>query len=303
MQIKQQVSFNPSRFFEDVQNTCTAINAPYSESATQGVIEAYSNSFHTGAVLWRTTDRPGDALNYRFYERKPTDTVSRAVEAGLLKPDHHLGQLITSWSSLYSGTPEQSCDFDAERGLTKAWVYMGGMRPVDDILNAPHVPESIRRHGPTFHSLGLELVRHVAADYLSETLNIYFRAPGPINLQQAITYIRLADVTLNISADEVEEMRQFLNPTGFTFSVTMAYTTGEIQRVAFYALKLHPGKYPVINDRLKVFFSEAPSYDEEEMNAIAWSFGKGGKKYIKAERSYCGELVPLMKDWSSAMSS
>ena len=303
MQLKQPAVFDPSRFLEDIQKTCAAIGAAYSKTNTVRSLEAFDNSFNTGAVLWRTTDRPGDALNYRFYERKPTDTVTRAVEAGFIGPGNPLGELITSWSALYSGTPEQSCDFDAETGLSKAWVYMGGMRPVDDILNAAHVPEQIRRHGPTFHNLGLELVRHVAADYHSETLNVYFRAPGPMTSDQANAYVQLAEPTLNLTAEQVNEMRQFLNPKGFTFAVTMAYATGNIERVGFYALKLPPGNHPVIDERLKKFFSEAPSYDDEEMNAIAWSFGRGGKRYVKAERSYCGQLVPLMREWSSAMSS
>lgn len=55
---------------------------------------------------------------------------------------------------------------------------MGGFRPLDDILCARDVPESIRRHGPTFHSLGLGSLRHVAVDYHSDTVNLYFHAPG-----------------------------------------------------------------------------------------------------------------------------
>jgi 4-hydroxyphenylpyruvate 3-dimethylallyltransferase len=98
-------------------------------------------------------------------------------------------------------------------------------------------------------------------------------------------------------------MLRFLNPRGFTFAVTLDYDTGDIKRVGFYALKLEPGMYPKIDTRLATFFKEAPSYDEETMEAIAWSFGKGGSRYVKAERSYCGQLVPLMREWNSAMSS
>ncbi|RAK74445.1 uncharacterized protein BO72DRAFT_384745 [Aspergillus fijiensis CBS 313.89] len=299
----KQDEFDAARFLEDVERTCAIIHAPYSESHTRASLEAFATSFQRGAVLWRTTNRPGDALNYRFYERRVTDTVAAAIKAGLLAADHPLGALITAWSRLYDGTPEQSCDFDAQRGLAKAWVYLGGMRPIDDILAVEPVPESIRRHGPVFHSLGLEWVRHVAADYTSHTVNIYFRAPGPLKLEQADRYVQLAHPAGALEPDEVEQMRLSMNPQGFTFAVTMDYGTGDIKRVAFYALKLELARCLHIDPRLDRFFTGTPSYDEETMNAIAWSFGNHGSRYIKAERSYCGQLVPLLRDWNSAMTS
>lgn len=295
-------TFSPSAFLQDVRRVCETVGAPFSEANTRKVLDVYGPNFRRGAVLWRITDRPGDVVNYRFYERASTDTVTPAVEAGMLDPRNPMLPLFKSWGSLYGGTPEQSCDFDAERGLAKAWIYLGGMRPLNDILDAPHVPDSVRRHRQIFQDLGLTVVRHVAVDYCSHTVNIYFRAPGPLTLTQAARYCALVG-SPPPSAAEMEEMSHFLNPTGFTFSVTMDYYTGSISRIAFYALRLAPGKFPSLNNRLSIFFKEAPSLDEEEMNAIAWSFGLGGKRYIKAERSYCGELVPLMKGWNSALSS
>ncbi|GIJ90336.1 putative secondary metabolism biosynthetic enzyme [Aspergillus pseudoviridinutans] len=299
----QQAVFDPKRFLVDIQETCRAIGAPLSQEITLKVLETFQASFARGAVLWRTTDLPGDALNFRFYERVSIDAVSCAVNAKLLQPNHPLSQMIVSWSSLYSGAPQQSCDFDTKRGLTKIWVYLGDMRPLGDILSAPHVPLSIRNHAKSFYNLGLKIIRHVAADFTSNTVNIYFRAHGPLTLERARSLVGLADPTYLLTREEVEEMRRFLNPVGFTFAVTMDYTTGEIKRVGVYALKLAPGTYPPMDERLKIFFTQAPSHDEEEMNAIAWSFGKGGARYVKAERSYCGGLVPLMRQWNSAMSS
>lgn len=295
-------TFSRSKFVDDVRHVCEAVGAPFSEANTQKVLDVYGPSFRRGAVLWRITDRPGDAVNYRFYERTPTDTITPAVEAGILVPENPVLALLKSWSSLYGGAPEQSCDFDAEKGLVKAWVYLGDMRPLDDILDAPDVPDSIRRHRQTLKSLGLTVLRHVAVNYHSHTVNLYFRAPGPLSASQIAQYAALAGCPTP-SATEVKEMSHFLNPTGFTFSITMAYSTGSISRVAFYALKLRPGKLPVLNQRLLTFFKEAPSHDSAEMNAIAWSFGAGGKKYVKAERSYCEELVPLIRGWNSALSS
>lgn len=275
----QQAVFDPERFLVDIEETCRAIGAPYSQEKTLKVLESFQASFARGAVLWRITNRPGDALNYRFYERVSIDAVSCAVEAKLFQPNHPLSELIVSWTALYPGAAQQSCDFDAEQGFSKIWVYLGDMRPLSDILSAPHVPLSIRKHATTFYNLGLELVRHVAADFTSNTINIYFRVQGLLTLERARSLVRLSDPAYLLECGEVEEMRRLLNPVGFTFAVTMDYSTGDIKRVGIYALKLAPGTYPAMDERLKVFFTRAPSYDEVEMNAIAWSFGKHGARY------------------------
>lgn len=293
--------FSPSRFLRDVQKTCTALNAPYSESTVLAVLKAYNQSFVDGAVLWRTSDRPGDDLNFRFYERRPVDCITSAVTAGFLKADNPLGNLITSWSSLYDGTPEQSCDFSVHTGLQKTWLYLGGMRPIDYLLRARDVPESIRSLGPTFQGLGLNFVRHVAVDFHSNTMNIYFRAPSPITEEQTAKLVALAG-SPPPSQVEFQRMRELLNPKGFTFSVTAEVATGAVKRVAFYAQKLPPGEHTEFGERLVTFFKDAPSYDEEELNAVAFSFGNGGKKYLKAERSYCGRVALLLREhWKSPL--
>lgn len=38
------------------------------------------------------------------------------------------------------------------------------------------------------------------------------------------------------------------------------------------------------------------------MNAVAWSFGAKGGTYLKAERSYCGDVVSLIKGWNTFFS-
>ncbi|KAB8298687.1 hypothetical protein EYC80_000864 [Monilinia laxa] len=298
--------FDQSRFLDDIRNLSAAINAPYSESTTINILSVFSHSFHNGVVLWRATDRLGDALNYRFYSRKPIDTVSIASSAGLLSPNilNTLGNLVKSWSLLYNGTPEQSCDFDAEKGLVKAWVYMGGMRPLDDILGADGVPDSVRQYKSRFEHLGLQKVRHVAVDYQKGTVNLYFRAQGPITTKQATLFNALVGAEAP-SQQQFKDMKKLLNELGYTFAVTIKIETGGIERVGYYALKLPEKgtkKWPDLNEQLEKFVQSAPSYDREEMNAVAWSFG-GNQKYVKFERSYCGELVPLIRKWGTTLSS
>ena len=295
MALTESSAFSSERFLQDIRKTANAIHAPYSETATLTVIKTFEKCFEEGAVIWRTTNRPSDRLNYRFYARNRIDTIAISTKAGFLAFDNRMARLVTSWSTLYNGGTQQWCDFDAETGLAKNWINLRGRRPVDDILNAAEVPEAVRAHGPTFHSLGLELVRFLAVDYGSDTLNLYFTAPGPVSELQATQYTNLAQSSPP-TQEEFQDMRDFLNPKGFAFAVTMEYATGKITRVAFYALDMPPNKLPAVNEKVLKFFSEAPSYDEEYTRNVAWSYGKGGNKYMKAESSYCGGLAALLRE-------
>ncbi|MFD5143992.1 aromatic prenyltransferase [Streptomyces sp. NPDC058401] len=291
--------FSPGQFLTDIEATAHAIGAGYCPSTTRRMLDVYESGFHEGAVLWRTTSKPAGPLNYRFYARRPTDTVGIAARAGLLAPGDPMAQLIGAWSGLYEGSTEL-CDFDAVDGLVKTWVFLGGMRPVPDVLAAPGVPASIRHHASAFDGLGLAWVRHVAVDYQRRSVNLYFRTAEGFTPAHAGRLLALAGAEL--PADSVlADMEGFTAPTGCTFSVTMAAQTGRIERVGVYALRLPPGRYPSVGERLERFFTAAPSRDVEEMNAVAWSFGARAQHYVKAERSYCGRLVELMREWASPM--
>lgn len=293
--------FSRTRFLADLRTTAEALGTPYSESVTHEVLDAYAPAFREGAVLWRTTDRPGAGLDYRFYARRPMDTVTIARRAGFLAEDDPLAGLVRTWSGLYGGAPEQSCDFDAALGLTKTWVYLAGTRPVDDVLDAPGAPAVLRELRPVFHGLGLDHVRHVAVDYRRRSVNLYFRARGPVDPEQCRRFTALAGAEPP-GERLFGEMAAFLSRGAYTFSVTLSLATGAVERVAFYALKLPAGQFPSFGSRLRTFFATAPSHDPEEMNAVAWSFGAGGATYVKAERSHCGDLVELIRGWNTFFS-
>jgi hypothetical protein len=288
--------FSQERFLNDIRKTASAINAPYSDHAVLEVLKAFDECLTDEAVIWRTTSRPNDKLNYRISIRSGLDTVALAIKAGFINADNHLARLIKSWSSLYNGDTEHGCDFDAAlAGVAKTWVNLKGLRPVDDVLNADQVPDVVRAHGPTFHSLGLKVVRFVAADYNGNTMNIYFRASGPIIKDQAAKLVNLAQCPPP-TEEEFEDMQTYLDPDGYPFATTIDYATGTIRRVAFYALDIPEGKTPkTVNDRMLKFFDVAPSYDKNTYRIVSWSFGLGGSKYLKAESSYVGESGALLK--------
>ncbi|MFD0426445.1 aromatic prenyltransferase [Streptomyces parvus] len=293
--------FSRTRFLTDLRATAAALGAPYSEAVTNTVLDAYDPAFREGAVLWRTTDRPGAGLDYRFYARRPLDTVRIARRAGFIAGGDPLAELVQEWSGLYGGAPEQSCDFDAALGQTKTWVYLAGTRPLDDVLGVPGVPAALRRLAPLFHRLGLDHVRHVAVDYRHRSVNLYFRARGPVDPEQCRRFTALAGAEPP-GERLFGEMAAFLSRGAYTFSVTLSAATGAVERVAFYALKLPENQFPSLGCQLRTFFATAPSYDPEDMNAVAWSFGPRGATYVKAERSHSGDLISLIRGWNTFFS-
>ncbi|KAL8938255.1 MAG: hypothetical protein Q9216_003995 [Gyalolechia sp. 2 TL-2023] len=292
--------FNGASFLKDVENTCKAIDAPFSLSTTEAVVAAYSQNFREGALFWRTTDRPGDGLNFCFYERRPVEVLRIAEDAKLLEPNHPLSVLMDAWAMPWgkegSMVPEQSCDFDAEKGLVKSLVCMGGLRPLDDILSRGNVPPSVSQRRDSFHKLGLDRLRHVAIDFELGAVNLYFRVKRPISELLAREMVELAGYH-SLTSSDLADMPNFLPPQSFTFVVTIGVGSGEIQRVAFYALGLLPHDLPEVGNRLRTCLSEASSHDAKEYVAVAWVFGACKNKYTMAEKSYCGGIIPLIRKW------
>lgn len=285
--------FLRSRFLEDVRKTAAAIGAPFSESVTEKALDIYADQFSDGAISLRTTNRQNPGLDYRVMMTRKTDILGLAEKGGLIERGDVLSSLVTSWCSLYGGTPELSCDFEASKGLAKLWIWLGAVRPLDEILMIPELPDSIRRHGPLFHSLGLTIIQHIAVDYKQRSVNFYFDFKGETTPDRAAALTKLAkaeppDHTL------LKQMNEHLTPAGHPFAVTMTLD-GVIKRVCFYAVANVTAQE--IDPAISAFWSAAPCYNEKaDFNALGWSFG--GEPYVKAVRGYCGNILILGAYWS-----
>ncbi|EEQ32241.1 NovQ [Microsporum canis CBS 113480] len=286
---QNSTTFDSARFLDDYKKTADALGAPYNESIVARTLNSFGNCFNEGTVIWRSTSRPNDKLNYRFYLRDRVDTVALAIKAGYIEESHPMARLVTCWSNLFDGETVQWCDLDPEEGVAKTWIFMKTQRSIDNILDAAEVSDCVRAHRATFHSLGLKLVHFAAVDYHGGTLNIYFTVPGPISEAQAAAYTNLSGCKPP-TPDEFADLRKYLPTQRFVFAATIDYTTGKIKRVAFYALNVPGSELPeTMNDRLRKFFADAPSYDKQQTKNIAWSYGNGDSKYMKGLGEECEE--------------
>lgn len=295
----KHLKFNADDFKNDVSQLCATLNSGYNENITNAVLDTYKENFERGAVLWKATSKE-DGVAFRFYEREKVDVVGPAINHGLIPGNHPMIPLITSWVD-FKENAIASCDFDPANGLNKTWVWLGGRYPLEELLAAPNVPDTLRALEPKLKAAGLHTVRHAAVDWRSSTVNIYFWVPGPMTLP-VVNQLTALSGTEPIDEGQFATMRPFFKPHGFTFATTIDSGTGKFKRVAFYALRLDSNNLPVMGKRLATFFKDAPSNDKTEMNIVAWSFAggpSGSSNYIKGERSYIGELEQVLNTWGS----
>lgn len=286
-------TFSDVQFLADASKLATALDAPYREESIRTVTEVFAEHFSSGAVLWKTTDRPGDRLYYRFFAREDTNTVETALRAGLLRPSA-MTELVAQWKERLPEMVE-SCDFDCLDGMAKTWTWLGGMRPAEVVFDIPAL-KTLRTHLPELHRAGLGHVRFAAVDYRSSTVNIYFRGRGPLTHERAAEVLAAIGIGApdHVSADHMRTVM----PTDFCLAVTFAVDSGLAQRACFYSLGIPDELLPPLPQRIATFFDNAACTDAEPIRALGWSFGAPGKAaYIKAEHAYCGDMAGRLRDW------
>lgn len=286
------MKFSEFHLIDDLRRTAKILGAPFSEPMVQRIAEAYSRCFSSGAVILKTTSRPGDELNLRFFPRKQVDTTGIALRAGLLREQSTGTRFIRLLSDVFDGT--ESCGFDMTHGMVKTWVYLGGVRPVEEMLDTGLVPSAVRQHLPAFHRIGLDYARFVAVDHRQNKANLYFRTTGPSDQGKCERILGLVGVA-SPSHDLVNEIRHFV-PQDFCLAVTVSLETGTLERACFYALKRPVDQVPEVPERLKTFLLHAPNYDRPLVQVLGWSFGHEGDAYLQAAKSYCGDVAEVLAD-------
>ncbi|KUJ08301.1 uncharacterized protein LY89DRAFT_339943 [Mollisia scopiformis] len=290
--------FSADRLLSDLEHISNSIKAPYSPQAVQEALRVFGENLSNGAIAIRTTNRAGDPLNFWAGEYNRADTISRAVNAGIVSFTHPTVLLLRSWFSMYDNEPEPSTDFDTVYGLAKTWIYFMRLRPVEEVLSAEHVPQSFRDHIDTFKSIGARLVYHVAVNYRSNSVNVYLQIPSEFNPKQATKVVTtLLPDCVPPTAIEMEQMVKCMKPDmPIVFAVTLAYPSGTIERICFYAFMV-PKELALsmgIGERLETFLRETPCYDEREVINFGWSFGRTGDRYLKIDTGYCGGFCDIL---------
>ncbi|KJX93611.1 Chain A like protein [Zymoseptoria brevis] len=287
-------------FTSDFTAICDTLGAPYSRKIIEQILVAFREYEGKAIIAMRCTSRAADGIGFRMYfPGQSIDTTTIAARTGWIEREHSLARLVRSWTTQEA---EQWCDFDPCRGLSKTWVYYRQLRPVETILSAEGVSAAVRARMLDFQGIGLNRVNFTAVDYRKATINVYFLVPEALTVERATRYISLARSTTFSEAEmdalenDVETMRSFMGPK-FSFAVTLAQATGQVQRVSFYARAKEASSLIQLDKRIAKFFMEAPSHDPGKFMTIGWSFGSSAdSRYMKGEVSYSGDMKSHVHD-------
>jgi 4-hydroxyphenylpyruvate 3-dimethylallyltransferase len=289
-------TFTEETFLSDATALARAVDAPFDPQVAHRVLDVFGDEFRTGGVQWKTTSRPGDLLHYRYFPRRRANAVKSAIEGGLLGEGRQT-ELVDAWSSAFSDSSVQFCDFDGVGGLAKIWVYFGGLPSIDTVLAAvPSLPGSVTELLGTFERVGLTRIRYTAVDPRSDSVNLYFRIPGPFTTElceRVLTPVGLPVPAAATIAAISPHIREHIS-----FALTFSMTTGRAERACVYALNVPARLNPPLPERINTFYAAAPCDDPQTVRITSWSLGHGTAVYIKAEQSYSGDLAGLLQSWN-----
>ncbi|PPK64667.1 aromatic prenyltransferase [Actinokineospora auranticolor] len=286
-------NFDAARFLTDGAHLAAVVEAPWDEDTARRVLCAFEHHFHTGAVLWKTTSRPGDHLGYRFLARLHADTVDTALRRGLIV-ETALTRLVQVWDAQFDPDAVQSCDFDGIGGLARTWVYFGGTRPAEAVFDA--APAAVRANLAGLVAAGLTHARFAAVDHRDDTITAYFRARGPLTAQRCAQV--LGGIALPTpSVTTLKAMRKVV-PADFCIGVTFRADTGHAERACLHAVGVPDDLMPPLPQRVADFLDAAPCLDTDTVRALGWSYGSAGQgTHLEVEQAYCGDLATRLADW------
>ncbi|GLY55156.1 aromatic prenyltransferase [Lentzea sp. NBRC 102530] len=281
-------------FQRDLSAAAALTGAPCDAETALAAFAAFPEPFHTGSVLWRSTDQPNAPLSYRVFPSEPVDTVERAVACGLLPADHALLPLARSWADLYDGRTLHSCSFDSDFGLAKTWFYFGTKRPHDEILDAPGVPVPLVARIGDFAATGLRRISFAAVDWRAGSVVLDFDIDGPLSRVDLDRYTAMAGAA-DVPDDLAETVVKHIS-RDYCVALALTAADGDAFDVGFSVLDVPVSALPRLAERLTRFFGDLP-VGSNEFSVLGWSFGRRGS-YVKAERQYRGDIRTLLEMWS-----
>jgi hypothetical protein len=286
--------FETEQYLKDLATTAGLIKAPCNPEMCQRVVSTFESDFHRHVLQWKTTDRPGDGLFYRFLSTDREDLVAKSMAADLLTTTNKpLLELQREALETFPQAVRSGVDFEAVHGLSKVWTYTTPL-PLPEVLRLKNLPEAVRANESELKEAGLDLVGFLASDFISETMNVYFAwHPEQRNrawLQSMLERSRDTGPSKGTFQDMIESQDE-ISGIGMTFD----WTSQVPLRWCVYCFAVpfghrEPGvRVPQLPERLRKLRDEAPSLNYHPGCHMAWSYGPAGP-YIKLEKNYAKDV-------------
>lgn len=306
-----RVPFVEARFLEDLQAASVALSTPYHEPTIRRVLAAYGDLMYDAAIQVRGSSRPGVPLLFRVLMATPADTLDIATRHGWVHPDDPLASLAASARAHFSSSVIEQPEFAADEGGYDAmFMYLGGLRPLDEVLAVPGMPAGVRAHRERFLALGLDGVTVLHLHYRAKHVSLFFLARGPLGRDALDALVGLVehdgdDAAAAAAARPPSEAAYrdiigVLRDSGYYLTVVMDYETGRVVKVELHLLfpvRLPDDmQIPDVGEKLTTFW-DMPSYEYEDMDILSYCFGDTRLGDVLALRGYCGGLRSLLRYW------
>ncbi|MFE6776476.1 aromatic prenyltransferase [Streptomyces sp. NPDC057702] len=288
IEIFDDVSYEPARFYTDLQALARSRSTPFDGTLVRKSLDVFAKEIDRSVVQTKTTTKPGDGLYYRFFYKWENDLADIARRNDLLRHGTEpIDRLQREALDKFSDATQAGLDFETGRGLSKVWTFTG-VRPVEDLFALSAIPDSVPAHAEFFARHGLRRVFFVASDFHGQTMNVYpVIEPECRNEEWLRGLVNETSGPLE-NAPDYGRMMASLAKTG-CLGMTFSWDSPDLHRWALYSLNVpsegRSDLLPELPRQLAEFEDRAPTLNARPQANIAWSFGRAGF-YTKLEKSY-----------------
>ena len=265
----------------------------YCENTLERVLNTFEKGFLNHSIQIRSTTKPLDKrdLCFRFLDLESREhPLEHALRKGEVSPNGHeiydwLPTLAEHFPALGYGV-----DFEATRGLTKIWQFIDGAYNPEALQALPIMPRGYSASLPLLRELGLDSLTIVGADYVHNSVNLYFRPSQASHHTGAL--VSTACERLGFAPPSVTA-KVHASKTG-CIAVTYGWQSPSIDRICFYVAGFSREDVPAYDPLLRNYARNVPALVDDPRFIVGWSHGPRGT-YLKIEDDYTGDVSNIFE--------
>jgi len=283
------------RIHKDLENGASMVGVDFNAEAVQKVLHTFSSFFLKSPVSFRTTtkDKLSRDLSLRYVELfKAHDPMSLASSNNLLQiNDHPVYNLIPGLQSTGHNLG-YGIDLNVSKGLSKIWSFFTSPISTEEAINIRNLAPGVKKHKDYFLDHDLKTVSVFGADYLSNTMNIYFMIFDNSLFPKNKIAKMLKDLNLFIPTNDILERCS----NNITIYFTFNWETEKVQRICFGMVAENKSELPNnLGEELQEFVDNPPIF--RNTRRFIYSISMSEKTYFtKIEPDYTGTMIDLMME-------
>ncbi len=173
----QEDKLSIERICEDLEKGANMVGVEFNTTEVQNVLHAFRDYFLGSPLSFRTTtkDQLSRDLSLRYVELfKGHDPITIASSNNLLQTNGHAMHGLIPGIQSTGHNLGYGNDLNVSKGLSKIWSFFTSPITTEEAVNINSLPPGVKKHKDYFLKHDLNIVSVFGADYLSNTMNIYF---------------------------------------------------------------------------------------------------------------------------------